>query len=108
MSAKHWQVSDEDVEQACEAWSDVYDGMPGSNAPSMRAALEQFLARKLAWLPMETCPPEGGFQVRLAEPMLGNWVHSAKWHPNVKTIGGVFSFDAPKPTGWLPLPPTGE
>lgn len=56
------------------------------------------------WQPIETAPRDGVFLVYLESALTGSRVHCARWHPNVKTIGTVFHFDAPKPTHWMPLP----
>ena len=57
----------------------------------------------LTWQPIETAPKDGQFLVYMPtddrQPM-----QVAKWHPNVKVIGGVFAFDAEPPTHWMPLP----
>ncbi len=58
----------------------------------------------MEWKTIDSAPEEGVFLVWLAEPLLGSQVQTARWHPNVKTIGAVFHFDAPKPTHWMPLP----
>ena len=58
----------------------------------------------MKWRPIETAPRDGVFLVYLVHEMLGSRVHAARWHPNVKTIGGVFHFDAPPATHWMPLP----
>lgn len=57
------------------------------------------------WKPIETAPADGSFLVWLEEPFLGCHVQVACWRKNIKIIGGVFAFDAPKPTHWMPLPP---
>ena len=63
--------------------------------------------RQSAWRPMSEAPETGVFLVLLEKEMLGSRVHTANWHPNVKIIGGVFSYDAPRPIAWMeqPLPP---
>lgn len=68
---------------------------------------DQSVARVLiteGWRPIAEAPKDGVFQVWLEEPMLGSNVHTANWKPNVKTIGGIFAFDAPKPLYFMPLP----
>lgn len=54
------------------------------------------------WRPMETAPEMGEFLVYM--PQERTQIQVAKWHPNVKTIGGSFSFDLTAPTHWHPLP----
>ena len=49
-------------------------------------------------------PPMGNCLVYLAGDLLKKRIHSATYHPNIVTIGGVFSFDAPKVTHWRPMP----
>ena len=39
------EPSEDDVEAAKDAFDDVYDGMPGSDRPSLRAALATYTAR---------------------------------------------------------------
>jgi hypothetical protein len=39
------EPSEDDVEAAQDAFDDVYDGMPGSDRPSLRAALTTYTAR---------------------------------------------------------------
>lgn len=39
------EPSEDDVEAAKDAFDDVYDGMPGSDRPSLRAALTTYTAR---------------------------------------------------------------
>ena len=57
------------------------------------------------WNPIETAPKDGTpFLVFLESELLHSRVHAATFHPNLKTIGGVFDFDAPKATHWMPLP----
>lgn len=63
--------------------------------------------RQSAWRPMSEAPETGVLLVLLEKEMLGSRVHTANWRPNVKIIGGVFSYDAPRPIAWMeqPLPP---
>ena len=56
------------------------------------------------WRGMDSAPKVGVFQVWLEEPMLGSHLQTANWKPNVKFIGGLFAFDAPKPLYWMPSP----
>jgi len=59
------------------------------------------------WRPIETAPNDGTpILVWLPVKMLGRHVHSATFGKNIKTIGGVFAFDATcAPTHWMPSPP---
>lgn len=69
--------------------------------------LRQELEKARCWQPIETAPNDGSpFLVLLEEPMLNSRVHAATFHPNIRTIGGHFDFDAPKSIGWMPLPPS--
>ncbi|WP_229011627.1 DUF551 domain-containing protein [Paraburkholderia gardini] len=60
------------------------------------------------WQPIETAPAEGQFLVYMPDEKRQP-IQVARWHPNVKIIGGAFAFDLPPPTHWMPLPepPTG-
>jgi hypothetical protein len=56
------------------------------------------------WQPIETAPADAGAMlVWLEKPMLGSRIHAARWASNVKTVGGMFHFDAPKATHWRPM-----
>ena len=57
------------------------------------------------WKPIETAPAYGSFLVWLEEPFLHCRIQVARWNGNVKLIGSLFAFDAPKPTHWMPLQP---
>lgn len=59
---------------------------------------------KLDWKPIKTIPKSGNFLVYLEEPMHGSRIQAADWHPNIKIIGGLFSFDVPKATHWAEMP----
>lgn len=57
------------------------------------------------WEGIETAPKEGVYLVWLPIKQSGSRVQVCLAHPNITTIGGVFSFDATcKPTHWHPLP----
>lgn len=59
------------------------------------------------WQPFATVPRDGrAVLVWLEEPLLHSRVAVASFHPNVGCIGGLFEFDAPKPTHWA-LEPEG-
>jgi hypothetical protein len=60
----------------------------------------------MEWQPIETAPESGVFLVYIPGERAEDRVHVAKWHPNVRVIGGVFAFDRKPPTHWMPLPPT--
>ncbi len=63
-------------------------------------------AQAEGWRPIETAPKEGVFLVYMpdeARPALR--VQVANWRPNVKVVGGLFSFDCAPITHWMPLPP---
>jgi hypothetical protein len=87
----------------------------------MRAALEQFLARKLAWLPMDEAPKDGKPLLLRVDgaATISKWhVHYMNGKPDARRkpewyqrdmFGGFGGYEGPLvPTGWLPLPPTGE
>ncbi len=54
------------------------------------------------WQPIETAPKDGTFLVYMPNERIK--VQAARFHPNVKVIGGVFAFELTKPTHWMPLP----
>lgn len=59
------------------------------------------------WRPIETVPLDGtAVLVYLEEPRHHSRVHAAFFLPNVScgVIGGLFGFDMPRPTHWMPLP----
>lgn len=57
------------------------------------------------WQPIDTVPRDGrAVLVYLEKEMLHSRVHAAYFRPNVVTVGGLFDFDAPKATHWMPLP----
>lgn len=60
------------------------------------------------WQDIENAPKDGTFLVWLEEPdhIHRSQVAVARFHPNVKFLNGQFSFDMPKPTHWMPLPPS--
>jgi len=58
----------------------------------------------MEWKPIESAPKDGtAILVYLEEAMLGSRVQVMRTG-NASTIGSIFSFDAPKPTHWMPLP----
>lgn len=62
------------------------------------------------WKPMDTAPETGVFLVYMPAEREKDRIQVAKWHPNVKVIGGCFAFDRKPATHWMPLPaePEGE
>jgi hypothetical protein len=58
----------------------------------------------MEWQPISTAPEEGEFLVYIPNNRRTK-IQVARWHPNVKIVGGVFSFDLPPITHWAPLPP---
>jgi hypothetical protein len=102
----HWTVTDEDVRESLSVWLHTYECDNRSKEDAMHAALQSFLARKLAWLEMEmeTAPAR---IIALVPWFEGAEIHSGFWN------GEMFQPDfrgseSVKPTGYLPLPPTGE
>jgi hypothetical protein len=58
------------------------------------------------WIPVSETPiPLDGIPVLvyLEKEMQRSRVHAAFYLPNVKIIGTLFYFDAPKPTHWMPM-----
>ena len=83
-----------DTEEECEAH---------------RAAIESAIREAIAapgvaqgWEPIESAPKDGEFLVYMPDERTK--IQAARWHPNVKTIGGNFHFDLTAPTHWMPLP----
>lgn len=63
----------------------------------------------MTWRPIETVKKNGKpILVYLETEMLGSRVHAATLKPNVSIVGGLFSFDAPKMTHWMPQPAAPE
>ena len=56
------------------------------------------------WQPISTAPAEGVFLVYMPDERASERIQVAKWHPNVKVIGGCFHFDRKPVTHWMPLP----
>ena len=103
---------DDLVQTALEAYADVFDGMPGSNATAMRAALQAVItdlraanARAEGWLPIESAPKN------LDGPVMGFGEYRERdgfspafmrWYPIAE---GWFVNSMPfYPTHWQPLP----
>jgi hypothetical protein len=69
---------------------------------------------KVSWQPIETLPKSGVFLVFMPdEPNIDKQIQVAIAHPNITTIGGLFSFDCSPVTHWMPLsmlppPPRGS
>ena len=59
------------------------------------------------WQPIDSAPTDGTFLVWLSEPhkVMNSRVGVMMAHPNVKFINGMFHFDVPPATHWMPLPP---
>jgi hypothetical protein len=61
------------------------------------------------WRPIESAPKDGTpILVYLAADLGGSRFHTARLHPNVSVVGGVFAFDAPRMTRWKPLEPPAQ
>lgn len=56
------------------------------------------------WIDAKDRPPEGKCLVMLKRSVAFNKMHTANFTGNVKTVGGMFSFDMPEITHWMPLP----
>lgn len=58
------------------------------------------------WQLISTAPKDGTFLVWLSEPhkTMDTNVGVMMRHPNVTFINGLFAFDLPEPTHWMPLP----
>lgn len=56
------------------------------------------------WQPIETAPTAGIFLVYMPLEREDRKMQVANWRPNVKVIGGLFSFDCEPVTHWMPLP----
>ncbi len=57
------------------------------------------------WQPIESVPRDGRpVLVYLEAERLKSRVHGAFFRPNVAVVGGVFEFDMPKATHWMPMP----
>ena len=64
----------------------------------------------MEWQDIETAPKDGTFLVWLSEPhkVMSSNVGVMMAHPNVTFVNGMFHFDVPKATHWMPLPPPPE
>jgi hypothetical protein len=62
------------------------------------------------WKPIETQPDHGSYLVRLPTARRGIEVCHARDIANgiMRTVGGLFSFDAEKPDAWTELPTEAE
>lgn len=69
----------------------------------LRSALEE--GGEPNWRPIETAPKDGLFLVYMPGERPSERIHVARWHPNVKIIGGLFAFDRKPATHWMPLSP---
>lgn len=58
------------------------------------------------WQDISTAPEDGTpFQVWMPKKSLGSHIHTAVFHPKLKTVGHHFLFDLEsQPTHWQPLP----
>jgi len=91
------EVENESGESICAGeWIDRGDGM---------WALR--IQEPPQWLPITTVPSEGKFLVYMPDEMREP-IQAANWHPNMKVTGGVFAFDLPEATHWMPMPPPPE
>lgn len=80
-------------------------GAGGVSGPLMGRAAPP-TAQAEGWGAIETAPKEGVFLVYIPdEARPARRVQVANWHPNVKVVGGLFSFDCAPITHWMPLPP---
>lgn len=75
--------------------------------------MEQTRPKQKTWVAVSERPiPEDSTQVLvwLESKMTFGKLATACYRPNVKLIGNVFAFDAPKPLYWMdaPAPPKGE
>jgi hypothetical protein len=57
------------------------------------------------WQDIATAPKDGVFLVFMPQERPDDQIQVAKWHPNVKVIGGCFAFDRKPVTHFYPLPP---
>lgn len=95
------EVAHDQVEAAYSAWCH-------STHPDPFVRMTQAIRASLAspssggWMPIATIPEKGEFLVFMPEERMQ--IQAAKWHPNVKVIGGNFAFDMSAPTHWMPLP----
>jgi len=68
-----------------------------------RAALEAYRSQPDGWRPISEIPEQGQFLVYMPEEERAP-VQVAQWRPNVKVIGGLFSFDCKPITHFMELP----
>lgn len=72
-------------------------------AETPNSAASELNAGVGAWLPIETVPKDGSaVLVWLEKPLHHCRIVGATFHPNVMIVGGLFHFDAPKATHWMP------
>lgn len=57
------------------------------------------------WQDISSAPATGSFLVYLERPLTGSRVQVMSRRTNITTVASIFSFDAPKATHWMPLPP---
>jgi len=66
--------------------------------------IDKLAALVPTWKPISEIPAAGRFLVYMPEES-HTPIQVAKWHPNVKVIGNVFSFDCKPVTNFMELPP---
>ena len=77
----------------------------GGGSGSLMSIAAPPTAQAEGWRPIETAPKEGVFLVYMQdEARPARRMQVANWHPNVKVVGGLFSFDCATVTHWMPLP----
>ena len=87
--------------EMCARWISERIGKALAAAPKQPVTT----AQGSGWRSMESAPKEGQFLVWLPEKHFGMNIHTARFHPNLKMVGGTFAFDLPAhPTRWMPLP----
>ena len=95
-----YEPTDAQLTAACDAFA-----LGGATIrEAIRAAISA--AEKAAWRPIAEAPKDGEFVVYLPDEKTR--FHTARFRPNVKTIGHLFAFDMTPATHFRPLPPPPE
>ena len=105
-AAKVWHAALQTVVGATDSTAGFYPADEGST-PS-RQATHPYPPEGMVggWRPIETAPKDGVFLVYMQDEVRpARRMAVANWHPNVKIVGGLFSFDCATVTHWMPLPP---
>lgn len=105
-AAKVWHAAIQTVVGATDSTAGFYPADEGSTTSRQATHPSPQEGMVGGWQSIATAPKEGVFLVYMQEEVRpARRMAVANWHPNVKTVGGLFSFDCATVTHWMPLPP---